>query len=94
MEEQGNVSSKSILTWGIVAMIFCESGILGLIFAIVAKNKSKAFVANGNALEGKAKVGSILATVALVISIICLVIYIISGVAGAIGAAQIASSLN
>lgn len=63
----------SCLTWGIVSLIFAETGLLGLIFAIVAKGKVKKFLATGATLTGKAKVGHILATIALVLSIIALV---------------------
>ena len=75
----------SCLTWGIVSLIFAETGLLGLIFAIVGKNKVKAFKATGAMLTGKAKVGSILSTVALILSIIMLVFwafyFVIIGVA-------------
>lgn len=74
----------SCLTWGIVSLIFAETGLLGLIFAIVGKNKVKAFKATGAMLTGKAKVGSILSTIALILSIIMLVVWVIYF--GAIGA--------
>lgn len=77
--EQGDVSSQSVLTWGIVSIIFAESGLLGLVFAIIGRNKAKKFVANGNELSGKAKVGSILSLIALILSIIMLVVWVIYG---------------
>lgn len=66
----------SCLTWGIVAMVFAETGLLGLIFAIIAKSKVRKYVATGATLAGKAKVGHILATIALILSILAIVFFI------------------
>lgn len=74
--EQGDVSSQSVLTWGIVSIIFAESGLVGLILAIIARGKAKKFVANGNELAGKAKVGNILSIVALILSIVMTVFWV------------------
>ncbi|MBQ9415129.1 MAG: hypothetical protein IJU16_08415, partial [Clostridia bacterium] len=46
------------LVFGILSIVF--SGILGLIFAIVGRNKGKAFIAQGGTLTGASKVGFIL----------------------------------
>lgn len=75
MEKQ--VTSSNVLTWGIVALIFCCSPILGIIFACIARNKAKAFVRVNGQAYGPAKVGSIFSKIAFPISIVMLVIWVI-----------------
>lgn len=62
--------ASSTLTMGILSLVFCEIGLLGLIFAIIGKSKAKKYAALTGKLSGKANVGKILSTVGLVISII------------------------
>ena len=68
---------------------------MGLILAIVNKNKVKEFLAQGGQLAGKAKVGKILGTLGLVFSIITLVIAVIYIIIFAIvGGAAASGSFN
>lgn len=66
-----------VFTFGLLAVIFCGSGLLGLIFAIIAKKKIKNYVAAGGQLTGRAKAGSIMATIGLIVSIVMTVIWLI-----------------
>ena len=63
----------SAFTFGLLSLIFCGTGILGLIFAIVSKNKLKAYLAEGGVLAGKAKAAKILSTLGLIFSIFMMV---------------------
>ena len=67
----------STLVWGILSLVFCESGLLGLIFAIIGRKKGKAYIAQGGQLTGASKVGFILAKVGLIFSILVMVVYVI-----------------
>ena len=62
----------SILPWGILSLVF--SGVLGLIFAIIGRNKAKNYPGT---LTGAAKVGAILSKVGLILNIVALVVYAI-----------------
>ena len=69
-----------VLVWGIVGLSFALSfylSFLGIIFSAIAKGKVKQFLAEGGVLAGKAKIGSILATVGLILGIIFTVIFAI-----------------
>ena len=87
---ENNAPSRSnVLTWGILGLAFAESGILGLIFSIIGRNKAKAYIAAYGQLDGPAKVGGILSKVGLILSIVmivCYVIIIIASVASGLGA--------
>ncbi|MBR6039286.1 MAG: zinc ribbon domain-containing protein [Clostridia bacterium] len=72
--------STPILVFGILGLSFAcipYVNFLGIIFSAIAKKKVKQFLACGGVLSGKAKVGSILATVGLIIGIILTVIFAI-----------------
>ena len=72
--------STPILIFGILGLSFAcipYVNFLGIIFSAIAKGKVKQFLALGGVLSGKAKVGSILATVGLIIGIILTVIFAI-----------------
>lgn len=90
----GADESKSVLTWGILGLVFADTCILsflGIIFSAIALNKAKAFQAANGALYGKAKVGKILATVGLILGIVMTVfavIYLLLIIVGVIGAAS------
>ena len=87
MEQLKEKLSQQSLIFGILGLVFCESGILGLIFSIIGLSKAKKLAAeNGGQLEGKAKTGKILSTLGLVFSIIGLVcVIIIAAVASCAG---------
>ena len=70
-----------IFTFGLLAAILCSFGIPGLIFAIIAKKKIKNYLAAGGQLTGRAKAGSIMATIGLIVSIVMTVIWLIYGIA-------------
>ena len=72
--------STPILIFGILGLSFAcipYVNFLGIIFSAIAKKKVKQFLGLGGVLSGKAKVGSILATVGLIIGIIFTVIFAI-----------------
>lgn len=82
---------SSGFTWSIVSLVFCCSGLLGLIFSIIANKKVKKAIAMGAPLEGRLKSAKIMAKIALIISIVSLVFYVIYGIIMGIAAAAFAS---
>ncbi|MBR3300798.1 MAG: zinc-ribbon domain-containing protein [Clostridia bacterium] len=64
-----------IFTFGLLSVILCWFGIPGLIFAIIAKKKIKNYLAAGGQLTGRAKAGSIMATIGLIVSIVMMVVW-------------------
>lgn len=81
------ITPGSVLTWGIVALAFSASPILGLIFAFVANGKVKAFKNANGSLFGTAKVGNIFTKIAIPVSILMTLywaIVIIAAVAAAL----------
>lgn len=84
--DNNNPNASKALTFGILSLVFCGTGILGLIFAIIGMKKAKAYAAETGVLAGKAKVGKILSIIGLVSSIFMLIYWIFAIVL--IGAAQ------
>ena len=79
--------SKSILVFGILGVAFACTfyfSFLGIIFSAIAKGKVKKYIAEGYMLSGKSKVGSILATVGLILGIVLTVIAVLALVFGVI----------
>ena len=74
---QPPVTPSSILTWGILGLAFSSTGILGLIFSIIAKRKAREYASYVGELHGQAKVGNILAKVGFPISIVMIVVWVI-----------------
>ena len=77
-------NSKKTLIFGILAVALGEMGILGLIFAILGKKEAKKYEASFGKLSGKAKVGSILSTVGLILCIAMIVVYVLCAIIGVI----------
>ena len=71
------ITPGNVLTWGIVALAFSASPILGLIFAFVANGKVKAFKSAHGGLMGTAKVGNILTKIALPVSIVMHIFWVL-----------------
>ena len=82
--------SKSILTFGILALVFCE-GFLGIIFGAIGLSKSKQYAAMYG-LTGRAKVGSILSRVGMIVGIVMTVVWIILIIVCAVAGASYATS--
>lgn len=70
-------SASSVLTWGIIALALCAYPIIGIIFACIARSRSKAFIAENGAAIGTAKVGNIFSKIAFPVSIVMLVFWVI-----------------
>ncbi|MBQ3847681.1 MAG: zinc-ribbon domain-containing protein [Clostridia bacterium] len=86
------VNTTPALVMGILAMIFCEAGILGIIFGAIAISKAKQA---GDAIDGKGKAGKILGTIGLVIGIIMTVVWIIYAIVFAVvGGGLLSQYLN
>lgn len=86
--------SKSILVFGILALVFCCTfylAFLGIIFGAIAMSKAKKYAAS-YPLTGRAKVGKILGTVGLIIGIIFTVIVTIIIIVAIIAAASYSGS--
>ena len=81
-------SASSVLTWGIVALALCWSPILGIIFACIARSRSKAFIAENGAAVGTAKVGTIFSKIAFPVSIVMTVIWVLEIILAAVLAAS------
>ena len=77
-------NSKKTLIFGILSLALGELGILGLIFAILGKKEAKKYEASFGQLSGKARVGSILSTVGLILSIVMIVFYVLCFIIGII----------
>ncbi len=65
------VSPTSVLVFGILSVALSVP-VVGLIFAILARKKAKAFVEENGTTCGQVNVGRILATIGLVVNIISL----------------------
>ena len=86
--------ATSSMIFGIIAM--CLPALFAIIFGAVAKSKAKAYGNATGAITGKAKVGNILGTIALIFGIIAtiaVVIYVIAVIIIAIAGAA-AGGLN
>ena len=71
------VNDTKPMVLAIVALALSSLGIIGLIFAIVAKSKIKRALAdNGGVVTAKLRVGTILSTVAVILSIFMTIFWI------------------
>ncbi|MBQ9189738.1 MAG: hypothetical protein IJ138_10465 [Clostridia bacterium] len=80
-EQQG--LAKSGLIFSILGTAFSGSGILGLIFSLIAGGKNKKATAAG-ATGGMVKAANILQKIGLIVSIVVTVLYVISFIAGVV----------
>lgn len=86
-------NTTPILVFGILALALAGgTGIVGIIFGILTKKKVNEYLGLGGQLTGKAKVGSILGKVGLILGIVMTVFWaiyitviIIAAMAGALG---------
>ncbi len=72
-----NVQPSQVLTMGILSLVFCGSGILGIIFGALGKKKAKAYVAENGGTVGQVKAGSIMSNIGFIIGIVMTVIWVI-----------------
>lgn len=70
-----NITPSQVLTWGIVAAATCSTGILGIIFGIIGRNKAKEYVAAYGQTTGQVKTGSILSNVGFIAGIVMTVFW-------------------
>lgn len=74
------VDSGSVLTFGILALVFANTfllSFLGIVFGVIAMNKANTYCACGYPLEGKAKVGRILGKVGMILGIVMTVLFVL-----------------
>lgn len=84
-EEKKNAMAGSALVWGILGLVFSASSwlaILGIIFSGIAKKKVAEYVAFAGELEGRAKAGSILAKIGMIVGIVTVAILVFAFVVG------------
>lgn len=63
--------------WSIISMMFCGSGLLGLIFALVARSKAKSLIAAGAGEDKMVKAANSLSKIALILSIILMALIVL-----------------
>ena len=68
-------NSTAILTLGIIATAVSEFGIPGIIVGAIGRKKAKKFIDDNVMIFGKAKVGSILANVGIIVGIVMTVFW-------------------
>lgn len=68
--ELATAAGRKAMIWGIIALVLSEWGIVGLIISLIAKKNVKGYIAEFGPCTGKAKVGQILSTIALIVSIV------------------------
>ena len=76
MDQQNN-QQPNLLVLGILAVVFAELGIPGIILGAIGRSKGKKFVQAGGTLTGAAKVGYILSLVGLILGIVMTVFWVI-----------------
>ena len=84
MEQNQNLPSPgSVLALGIIGLATCGSGIIGLIFSIIAISKAGKFRKGSTAVSGQVNTGRILGIIGLILSILMIVIWIVLVATGA-----------
>ncbi len=85
MEQKQNFPTPgSVLTFGILGLALCETGILGLIFSIIAISKAGKFRQNSTERSGQVNTGRALGIVGLIVSILMIILWIILIALGAL----------
>lgn len=82
-------SVSSGFVWSIVSLVFCGSGLLGLIFSLIANKRVKAAIAAGAPVEGKLKAAKIMSKIALIVSIVALVFWVIYSILAGVAIAAV-----
>ena len=72
-----DIKPSNVLTMGILALAFMGSGILGIIFGAIGKNKAKAYVDYYGETTGQVKAGSIMSKIGFIVGIIMTVILVL-----------------
>lgn len=72
-----DIKPSNVLTMGILALAFCGSGLLGIIFGAIGKKKAKAYVDYYGETTGQVKAGSIMSKIGFIVGIIMTVIWVI-----------------
>ena len=72
-----DIKPSNVLTMGILALAFMGSGILGIIFGAIGKNKAKAYVDYYGETTGQVKAGSIMSKIGFIVGIIMTVIWVL-----------------
>ena len=77
MDTQKQTLENQCLAFGIVGIALSETGLLGLIFSIIALSKNKTYRATYGETTNKTKTGHALGKAGLIISIIMTVFWIV-----------------
>lgn len=84
MEQNQNLPKPgSVLALGIIGLATCGTGIIGLIFSIIAISKAGKFRKNSAEPSGQVNTGRILGIIGLIFSILMIILWIILLIAGA-----------
>ena len=80
-----DIKPSNVLTMGILALAFMGSGILGIIFGAIGKNKAKPYVDYYGETTGQVKAGSIMSKIGFIVGIIMTVIWVLYIILVAVG---------
>ena len=84
MEQNRNLPTPgSILAFGIIGLATCGTGIIGLIFSIIAISKAGKFRQGSAERSGQVNTGRALGIVGLILSILMIILWIILIIVGA-----------
>ena len=84
MEQNQNLPSPgSVLALGIIGLATCGSGIIGLIFSIIAISKAGKFRKGSTIVSKQVNIGRTLGILGLVFSILMIVVWIVLAATGA-----------
>ncbi len=85
MEEKKRNLGDNILTWGILSLVFANTGwlsLLGLIFGYVTKGKVTEYEALYGETAGKPRVGKYLAKAGRIVGLVCTILFAFAFVVG------------